>query len=235
MRYSRLCTIGMCVGGLAVALPASADLTDSPVITFNCNGIAAFDDGGRPGFAPGEWFFEGDHFGDGWNYSYEIMAIVDPVLAYNFSWTNSSTQTQSYLFTFSLTDIDQWDGDIDFSGLLNATVQDNNGNGATFATANGLPLFTGSVDGVNLLTLGNNPFSLQASAGSSASTGNLSGSGMSGIGYESSLTVQLSFSLSAGDSVSFGGNWTVNPVPAPGALALLLACGPVLGRGRRRA
>ncbi len=234
MRYSRMCTIGMCVGGLVVAFNAAADLSDSPIITFDCNGESAFDTDGRPGFLPGQWIFEGDSYGSNFQHSYEIAAIVDPVLDFNFSWTNTTSQTQSYLFSFSLNGIDDWNGDILYSGLFNATVHDNNGNGATLGSANGIALFTGIVDGVPLMNLANSPFSLAASSGGSATTGDLTGAGASSIGYHSSLTVRLSFTLSAGDSVGFDGNWTVNPVPAPGALALLALAGfPNWSRRRR--
>ncbi|MDA0803903.1 MAG: hypothetical protein O2819_09180 [Planctomycetota bacterium] len=223
----------MCVGGLAVAFNATADLVDSPIITFDCNGESAFDADGRPGFLPGQWIFEGDCYGSNFQHSYEIAAIVDPVLDFNFSWTNTTLQTQSYLFTFSLNGIDDWNGDILYSALFNATVHDNNGNGATLGSSSGLALFTGIVDGVPLLNLANSPFSLVTAPGGSATTGDLTGSGASSIGYHSSLTVRLSFTLSAGDSVGFDGDWTVNPVPAPGALALMALAG-CSNRSRRR-
>lgn len=233
MRTTHACLTALSAVGLCTALSAHGDVTDSPTILFDCNGVAAIDDGGRPGFVPGEWYFEGDCVGNDWRYSYEISAILDPVLDFDFTWTNTSSQSQSYVFTFELFDIEDWQGDIAYSGLLNATVHDLNGNGALLSSFSNMSLFTGYVDGISLMDLATSPFSLAAAPGGSASIGT-SGSGTAGSGYADSLKVRLAFTLSAGDSVTFGGDWTVNSVPAPGALALLLGAMPFCGRGRRR-
>ncbi|MDA1008288.1 MAG: hypothetical protein O2800_04705 [Planctomycetota bacterium] len=226
--YAFMALMGSC---LAVST-ASGDLADSPTLSFSCNGEFTYDNQGRPGFLPGSWVFEGDCVGSTWGQSYEVSAIVDPRLDFNFIWTNTSSAMQSYTFHFSLSDIDNWDGPVAFDGALSAVLNDLNGNGASLSNFGGASLYAGQVDGTQLLSLFNAPFAYSAAAGGSTAIGPESGSGSGLGGYASELGVQLSFTLSAGDSVSFTGHWNVVPVPAPSALALCAAVG-LFGRRRR--
>jgi len=133
------------------------------------------------------------------------------------------------------------------SGSISATLTDVNGNGtASFGNAGANPIYRAMVNSTVVRSLWSSyAFSFNG-AYLSQSTANVSTPGAAeqsmfqnealptGVPADGLLAIDLAFTLSAGDSVSFAATFNVVPVPAPGAMALLTVAGSsVFGRRRR--
>lgn len=130
------------------------------------------------------------------------------------------------------------------SGSISATLTDVNGNGiASFGNAGANPIYRAMVNDTVVRSLWSTySFSFNG-AYLSQSTANVSTPGANqsvfqnealptGVPVDGLLAIDLAFTLSAGDSVTFASTFSV--VPAPGAVALMaIAGGSVFGRRRR--
>jgi hypothetical protein len=173
-----------------------------------------------------------------WNYN------VDPDPAVNgvFSITNTLGVTNSYtvIVTFPLSI------PITPSSLTGGSVQggvtDNNGNGATLATAGTNPFYMSLIDGGNFKALFTSPQNLTVGAFLSGTTGIASFGtpipSFPGPAVNSTIGIRLQFTLTPGDSASFTSVFVAEPVPEPSTLALA-GCGAIglaaLAVRRRRA
>lgn len=177
----------------------------------------------------------------GFSFAWNLLVNPDPFIIGNIVVTNTSTTTQSLFVQITLpTNLAMPQTLV--GGSITGTLTDLNGDGATLSSIGSNSIYTALTDlgfGTQALAGGllsstsvsTGPF-LSASIGP-ASFGDPIPSQPHGAVNEN-ITVQFQFSLSAGDSASFTSIFVVEPVPAPGAMALLGLAGLAAGRRRRR-
>ena len=149
---------------------------------------------------------------------------------------NSSNSVRTYSF-YQYANVASGSVASVMSGSVTATVTDLNGNGATLGAVNSLPIYTATVNDVAVRTLWQpfSSFNVGQFLSQSTTPGVFANELLPGgaTASDALLGIALRFTLSAGDTVSFASTFTVNAVPAPGALALLAVSGAT-GAGRRR-
>ena len=187
----------------------------------------------------GTYDYDGSTSSSGWALSWDVTAKPDPFVDAVFAVTNNTAGTQTYAIVFTLPVIPA----IAPSSLTGASVIGNltvNGDGGTLGHAGGTTaMFTALIDGVPYDTL--LPFDSSVTlAFGSGSTGSddfgLPGLTQPGPAVATSIGIQLTFTLTPGDSASFTSRFEVVEVPEPMA-GLLLGSGlaglVAFGRNRR--
>jgi len=160
-----------------------------------------------------------------------VSAAADTIIL-NFVVTNTSTVTQTFTLTNNI--FANIAGPTFITGSVTGTVTDLNGNGATVAALPNGSIYTAIIDLVNpVRTLMDGPaFSFSAGQFLSASSAPEQFVLEPSIQVNGFIGITLQFTLTAGDQASFTSIFTVEPIPAPGAL-IALAGLLVLGRRRR--
>jgi hypothetical protein len=186
----------------------------------------------------GTFGYAGSASSGGWGLSWGVTVKEDPFIDGIFAVTNNSAATQTYTVIFTLPITPQ----ILPSSLAGASVIGNltvNGDGGTLGHNAGLPMFTAILDGVPYDTLLPSPSGVSILFGS-GSTGSdsfgLPGLTQPGPPVLNSMAIQLTFTLTPGDSASFTSRFEVIPIPEP-VTALMLG-GGLIGLalfGRKRA
>ena len=187
-----------------------------------------------------EWFFQGNYSNTtGTSMSWSYLVDPDPFITGTFSLSNDTLFAKAYEVDFSLP-ISPAIAQSFVSGQMSGTLTDSNGSGsASMTSTNGGAVYTALADDVLVQSLMSNANQTVASAfGTTSFSGGSFGQGvppLAGPAINSTIGISFSFTLSAGDSVSFSSIFVANPVPTPGALAMGLMSGLVARRGRRRA
>jgi hypothetical protein len=171
--------------------------------------------------------------------SWSYLVDPDPFITGTFSLTNETAFGKSYVVDFSLP-ISPAIAQSTVSGQMSGTLTDSNGSGsASMTSTNGGAVYTALADEMFVQSLMSNANQTVSSAfGTTSFSGGSFGQGLpplTGPAINSTIGIRFSFTLSAGDSVSFSSIFVANPVPTPGALAMGLLSGFVARRGRRRA
>ena len=186
-----------------------------------------------------EWFFQGNHSNtNGTSMSWSYLVDPDPFITGTFSLTNETAFGKSYVVDFSLP-ISPAIAQSTVSGQMSGTVTDSNGSGsASMTSTNGGAVYTALADDMFVQSLMSNANQTVSSAfGTTSFSGGSFGQGfppLAGPAINSTIGIRFSFTLSAGDSVSFSSIFVANPVPTPGALAMGILSLLVARRGRRR-
>lgn len=193
-------------------------------------------------FSGSGWLYENGQFGDmlietlAWN--------EDPFISFAMSFQNNTGVSQSFTFDLSqtITPIAGPFGTIMWGGVA-GSVTDADNSGAGGATTDGVTaLYQAQVDGVTVATLYDDPSSWTGFAGGGDSLDILAdsfgippGSLAGPATATTSIGLVYTFWLDAGDSISINGSFFIeeNPIPAPGALALLGMAGFAARRRRR--
>ncbi len=124
------------------------------------------------------------------------------------------------------------------SGNVRTSVIDGGTDGASITSVIGQPIYQAQVDFASVATLQNDPFSVIAGPGDSASASATFGPTLSNVPVNTTIGVQLRFTLSAGDTASILSRFDVIPggpnggLPEPTTLTLG-AIVAVLGMGLR--
>ena len=170
--------------------------------------------------------------------TWHMMVDPDPFVQGTFSVSNDSSVTREYVVDFVLPISPAIPNASYIAGSVSGTITDSNGDGsATVASTGGGSIYNAFIDGAPIRTLlTGSSFGVSSAFGSTnfgpESFGYPIGS-LTGPGASTSIALQFRFSLSAGDTASFSSIFVVNPIPAPGAMALL-AIGGLCARRRRR-
>ena len=151
-----------------------------------------------------------------------------PRLGGNVQISNTSTSEIEFVIGFYLPVTQQNPNSYDWGGSLTLALT---GIDASLRSLVDSPIWTGTLNDIEMGSMLAAPFELSFSGlGSQATEDALSGlidwNGDSGY-----LAIQYAFSLSAGDTVVFGGS--LGFIPVPGAISLLLMT-MISGRSRRR-
>jgi hypothetical protein len=149
----------------------------------------------------------------------ELAFDPDPFVLNNILITNTTTSTQIYTVGLALPTV--FGGPNLISGNVRTDVIDGGGGpGATIASVTGFPIYAAQIDFGTVATLHNDPTSVTALAGGSASLPASFGPTVNPIAVSSNIGIQLRFSLTAGDTASILSRFDVAPVPEPSALGL---------------
>ena len=170
------------------------------------------------------------------SFEYSIMADPDPVLGFDFSFWNTSDETQVFSVLVTLPVV-PWANATTMGASIGGSVTDANGDGiGTLSSVGTDSVFTGWIDGALWMPL------LKAISVDVPFTGGTSiisdVDGLPGpskpgpFGVANTMSIALEFQLTPGDRASFTGVFIVEYIPAPSAL-VVLAGGMVIGRRRR--
>jgi hypothetical protein len=168
----------------------------------------------------------------------DVTGNVDPFTSLNYAVTNNAAVP--LLFTVSVTLPIVPEGPLTLhGGSMGATLTDSNFNGsASVSTFAGVPLYRGQIDGVTVLSIYPDPYSLSvAFAGQTVNVPALS-PGLPGPTLPSgpataTISIINQFLLSPGDMFSGNSFFVIVGVPEPSTLALL-ALSVLTLAGRRR-
>lgn len=232
MKYSLL-AVGTCV---AASVFASSMASAAPVTLQVCsgsdcwNGSYQIDDGVVVDWTGVETLTNGNNVNvDQWEQSRQLdisdwtMSMdSDPYVSNNFTVTNFTSSTQVYSLTATIGVTPAIPNGL-MRGTLGYSLTDNNGGGATLSTS-GASIYTGLIDGGSARTLWDPSTSFSTTPTNPTVTGNTA------FGYptrevapqsiDSDIGINITFSLTAGDSVSFTSLFDVVPVPVPAAVWL---------------
>jgi len=151
----------------------------------------------------------------GWSLSMDS----DPFVTNNFTITNTSGSTQTYTLGTMIGVAPAIPNGL-MRGSIGFSLTDNNGNGATLATS-GASIYQGTIDGNVARTLWNSPNSFGTFSTTATSTDfGFPAREAAPESIDSNIGILITFSLTAGDSVSFTSNFDVVPVPVPAAIWL---------------
>lgn len=159
------------------------------------------------------------------------------ILTGKYTVYNDSASTQEYSVTFTR-DLTSPMGDCLAGGTISGSLVDLDGTGSFLTAVPGAAIYTALVDGQSVASLLTAPFSLSTDPFMAGSFGPVSfGAPVPSLSVgpvNNNFQIVLRFLLSSGDSASFNSNLVMQPVPAPGALAVAAASGLFTGRRRRR-
>lgn len=171
-----------------------------------------------------------------------ISGDVDPFVSLDFTVTNTSaTEDVEFTVTAFVPFPDGFDlgTDIVVGGSISGSFADGNGdNTVTVSSIPGVPVYSGQVDGIEVLTLLGDPFSQTAAGGPFPPTGTIAqqvvGNPVLGVPeleptllldpnllVTDSIGLDINFVLSPGDTASFDAFFIAEVVPEPTSLVLL--------------
>jgi hypothetical protein len=172
-------------------------------------------------------------------FCHDMTVGFDPFISASVDVINNTASVQNYTLIFTLP-ISAITGGTRFGGSTQGGLSDANFDGiGTLSTVGaGSSLFSGQIDGVDVLSLFGNPKVISVpfmggSASDSTSAG-LPGTTISGpLNALTTIGIKQTFSLTPGDRATFTSFFVVEPVPEPAALSLL-AIGGLMVLARRR-
>lgn len=177
------------------------------------------------------------HWENSWcSMDWQLDGNIDPVINGAVAVTNNSGSTQTFVISFNLPLGAPVVPSSMTSGVINATVVDNSGDGATMAAVPGDAIYRALIDAATHQTMLVDPTAIVAAAydtaNASASFG-LPGQTVPGPAALSTIGLTYRFTLTPnGDSATVNGNFVVI-VPEPAAAALLALMAPLALRRMR--
>lgn len=164
--------------------------------------------------------------GTSWTATVNTLSVSpDPYVTNDFTITNTTASTQTYAMSTTLGVAPLTPSTLT-KGSVGYTLTQNSGSAtATLSAPSGGAIYTALIDGNDFHSLFNAPYSVSASNGGSASnTASFGGSSTTptypGPAVNSSIGINMNFTLTPGDSVSFTSRFEVVPVPLPTTLGL---------------
>ncbi len=241
-RHFRKIIVGLCVLFLPALALAGPDSTYPDLsVMMQVEGGNTWN-GSPQGEANGNgtYSFVGQQTTSGWTVDWNMTVDPDPLINAGLVVTNNTALTQTYTLIATLPIAPPIPGGTLFGGSIQGGITDNvlDGSLATLTTdpVSGDPLYYGLIDGVPVLPLYADPYSVsapfdQGSASIPAVSAGLPGPTIPGPPAITSIGIQHKFTLTPGDSASFTSVFIVTPEPA--SLALLAMGGLMMLRRRR--
>ncbi|MHC4107136.1 MAG: hypothetical protein ACYSTY_03525 [Planctomycetota bacterium] len=167
---------------------------------------------------------------DFWNFTWNVTVKQDPFVTANTSVTNLSASDQTFFLLMELPIVPPLGAPTALSGSVGGSLTSNTADGATISAV-GAPIYEALIDGVVVESLHDPPFSFSTPVGVGA-TDPLPATGFSQAGpaANSTIGIELEFTLSPFDAADLTSVFEVVPGPAGWAVLSLFA----LGSGRRR-
>lgn len=157
-----------------------------------------------------------------WDANWNWTGNADPFVTNNFSLTNLSDSTQTFIITSTIGIIPIGPASLT-SGSVGGSITDNNGNTATISDT-GNAIYTALIDGASYETLLDPTFSTTTAIGDTSLFGGvnfgLPPNSQPGPAITSDIGIRIEFTLTPGDSVSFTSRFEVQVVPVPAAVWL---------------
>lgn len=148
-----------------------------------------------------------------WDYDWMLTANADPFIESTFTITNLTSSTQTFNVNFNLPVTPPFSPGFK-SGSLGINFIDTNNDGSASATLN---YWNGLIDGANALQL----FTFSIPCSGVGCSGNIApvstGPVLHAAGVNSTLDLNMSFDLTAGDTMTVSTRFEVSPVPVPAA------------------
>ncbi len=170
-------------------------------------------------------------------FCHDMTVGFDPFISASVDVINNTASVQNYTLIFTLP-ISAIIGGTRIGGSTQGGMTDANFNGGSLSTIAGSSLYSGQIDGLDILSLFGDPTSINApfngGSASSFTSAGLPGPTLSGpLNALSTIGIKQTFSLTPGDRATFTSVFIVEPVPEPAALSLL-AIGGLMVLARRR-
>jgi hypothetical protein len=245
LRSSRAVAVAatLIASGLLAASSHAGIIVPDLTMSVSANGGAAqvFHPGGTSSGGTG-YNWNGSVGGANWGMLFNIDGNTDPIITSNITFTNNTANTNNYVIVVNLP-VPGIAAPSLMDGSVGGSVTDANGNGfAQGAALAGSSMYVGLIDGnpVNTTALLGFPYAATFAGPGTGGTAIIGPSSfgqpfpINGPAVVGSIGIRLEFSLTAGDSIAMTSFFRVEPVPAPGALALLGLAGLAGGKRRRR-
>jgi len=217
-----------------------AETETAPTINFNMSiGFVSSVWSDSFGVAAGNsslWHYSGQQSNSAGTIGYAVYADPDPVLGFDFSFSNDTQFTQTFNVFMTLP-VTAWPGATTIGASIGASVTDANFDGiGMLSSVAGGPIFDGTIDGVSWLALLHDVNLDVPEAGGTSTIDDVDGlpgpSNEGPVAVNEYISISLTFDLSAGDHASFSGVFIVEYIPAPAGALAFLGLG-LVGRRRR--
>ena len=183
-----------------------------------------------------QYQIDGAYSRGGYDVTYSFTIDPDPSVFGFFAVRNNTASLGDYSMTFTLPVSPGFTPSL-LSGSVGVTVTNDSNGTATAATVAPDPIYRALIDGTSVKTLMNHPSSVTALLPNDSATA----SDRFGIpapdpggAVNSSISIILHASLTAGDQVAITSNFTANPFPEPTSLLGLTFGGLALLHRRRK-
>ena len=221
---------------------AHADLTDAPLLDITISGSSGWsywlgnDDGWVQDTGEGIFEYGGEATWDECWFEWENEVEVDPGLGFGLTVTNTQTFTETFSILLDV-QVPGWSDGTLQGASIGGSVSDTNFDGSAELLAGSPSLMGAFLDGNREIDLGAGLDVLVDQTGGTSIFGpfseGLSGGSATIVGPQTTngnLSIQIDFTLTAGDTASFSGGYLVEYVPSPAAILGLAG----LGAFRRR-
>ena len=151
------------------------------------------------------------------NISWDLLLNPDPTISGTFAFANLLSTAKDYNLTFTLP-IGTPFAPALVNGHFAGAVTDANGNGNAFL--NNIA-WSGSIDGLSVMSSGPSNIACDTVGCSTSQPVTYLGPVNDPSGVSGNIATHISFTLSAGDQISFSTYFDVSPIPEPGTLFLL--------------
>lgn len=173
----------------------------------------------------GTYNYYGSTSNANWDFSWDVTVDPDPFVSAFFGIKNNTGITQTFVLNVNLPIAPPLPGATLKGGSIGITLTDSNFSGsATIASVLGGSIYDAQTDGSSALTLLTNAsLSANAFAGQSVTTsavGGLPGPSLPHGAVLTSIGINHTFTLTAGDTASFTSFFIVEPVPEPSTITL---------------
>jgi hypothetical protein len=155
-----------------------------------------------------------------------LTSDMDPYVESSVSLTNKTSQTRTYR-TEIITDVWPLMSSCFYSGYISGSLIAGSSGGGYLSTVGSTPLYLGTIDGTDVLSLYSPLYPLNTGAGTTTPIEEQSAGPFSGGAVGETISIKHKFNLGAGDTVTLNGYFEVVPEPATvallglGALSLL--------------
>lgn len=166
-----------------------------------------------------------------------VVGNVDPFANLNFAVTNNAGVTLQFTVSVTVPVAPQGPLTLHGGSFAASLVDTPTVPGATVATASGVPLYQGQIDGTTVLSIYPDPYSLTVPFGAGnvpALNPGLPGPTLPSGPATSTIGIINTFTLTPGDSFAGVSFFVVVPVPEPSTMALVVLSMMTLGTWRRR-
>ncbi len=219
--------LGLCWAvTVAPTLATAGVMGPSLMIQFGVNGETMSLESVVEELGEGAFGYTGQQQTDDFSLRWSFVGKADPIAAGFIAVQNLSNVTLNYTLNITQPVFPAVTPASLTGGSVGGSVTDGNGDGATFASVAGSPIYQSEIDGANYVALLNDPFSVTVPAIVGTSTIGAGSFGtpipsLLGPAVNTSLGITVKFSLTSQDLAALTFNFAAVSVPEPSSIALL--------------